>query len=403
MKPFAFASYALYFLAGLVMTTVGSVMPQLLKHYELSYTDGGQLVFLSSVGFLLGVPFSALIMSRLSVQNALALACLTVTVSQLGIAALPPFGVVLLLNFINSFGAATVEVTVAALMMEVFVGRRAVVMSYLEVSFGLGALLMPIIASILIGNGVWSYSFIITGTLALLLAVVWKKIVYSQEGADVTEAADAAEAAPPQHLSRVGKGLLLSLFLLMIFMYSGIEGSLNNFLSSIFIDYVGTAQNYAALSIGVFWAAMVLGRLATGWIIRKVNYSRFLLASMLGSLVIWTVFIVSHSAIASFLLIPALGLTLSGIYSITMVYANHTFPGKARVVTSLVTGFAGIGGAVFPALVGYTMDRAAPAAALWLVAAYIAAYLLLLSTVIMSYRKRASVALEQGIDSKIWK
>ena len=33
---------------------------------------------------------------------------------------------------------------------------------------------------------------------------------------------------------------------------------------------------------------------------------------------------------------------MSGIYSITMVYANHTFTGSARIVTSLITGFQGL-------------------------------------------------------------
>ncbi|GKS13178.1 hypothetical protein YDYSY3_41780 [Paenibacillus chitinolyticus] len=41
MNTFTFASYSLYFLAGLVISSIGSVMPQLLAHYEQSYTVGG--------------------------------------------------------------------------------------------------------------------------------------------------------------------------------------------------------------------------------------------------------------------------------------------------------------------------------------------------------------------------
>ncbi|WKB35689.1 hypothetical protein QS257_20090 [Terrilactibacillus sp. S3-3] len=55
MRTFTLASCAMYFLAGLVTTSVGSVLPQVLLHYHLSYTVGGQLIFTGSVGFLTGV------------------------------------------------------------------------------------------------------------------------------------------------------------------------------------------------------------------------------------------------------------------------------------------------------------------------------------------------------------
>jgi FHS family glucose/mannose:H+ symporter-like MFS transporter len=62
-----------------------------------------------------------------------------------------------------------------------------------------------------------------------------------------------------------------------------------------------------------------------------------------------------------------MGLGMSAIYSITMVYANHTFPGMERTVTSAITAFAGIGGAMFPFVIGYAMDRYLPSQVLWII------------------------------------
>lgn len=128
----------MYFLAGLVITTIGSVLPQILRHYEVTYTMGGQLVFWGSIGFLVGVPVATLLLNRFSEKQILALACLIIAGSQFMMWSLPPFSAMLVINFMNCLGTAAVETIVATLMMEVFVGRRAVVMSYLEVSFGLG-------------------------------------------------------------------------------------------------------------------------------------------------------------------------------------------------------------------------------------------------------------------------
>ena len=377
----------MYFLAGLVITTIGSVLPQILRHYEVTYTMGGQLVFWGSIGFLVGVPVATLLLNRFSEKQILALACLIIAGSQFMMWSLPPFSALLAFNFMNCLGTAAVETIVATLMMEVFVKRRAVVMSYLEVSFGLGALLMPVISSLLISMDLWRYSFVVTGVMALSMTGVWVVITYSKTDLDENAAQDASNMAPPENISARLKWLLLVFFGFMIFMYCGIEGSMNNFLSSIFISYLDAAPFLAALSVGLFWGAMVLGRLATGWIIRKVTYSRFLFISMASSLIVLAAFIVLQNIWTGYILIIALGLLLSGVYSITMVYANHTFPGLARLVTSLITGLAGLGGAVFPALIGYVMDQAGSSWALWMTVGFAVFYLLGLAVVEAVYKK----------------
>ncbi|WP_409344998.1 MFS transporter [Paenibacillus sp. MBLB4367] len=396
MRSFALTSYMQYFLSGLVITTIGSVMPQLLAHYELSYTEGGRLVFLGSVGFLLGVPLSSYLMSRMNEKSILSIAALLIAIAQLGMYTLPPFGWVSAFNFMNSVGVAALETIVATLMMEVFIGRRAVVMSYLEVSFGLGALLMPIVASLLIANGAWRFSFLVTGALAIVMTLIWRMIAIAKDKVDVSKRLDASEP-PPQTMTPRKKWQLLSLFGLMIVLYAGMEGSLNNFLSSVFIAYLDQVPYYASLSIGIFWTTMVIGRAATGWIIRKMSYGRFLLWSMIGTLAGFILFILLHHAAAGYALVMLLGFTMAGVYSITMVFANHTFPGSERFVTSYITGLAGFGGAVLPALVGYSMDHTGTASALWLVAGFAALFIAALLATFALYGKKetASTAAEQ--------
>ncbi|MED5244602.1 MFS transporter [Priestia aryabhattai] len=387
MKKFALASYALYLLGGLVITAVGSVLPQLLTHYHVSYTVGGQLVLLGSLGFLIGVPLSSFLLGRFSEMNLLTIAALMIALSQIGMLLLPPFEWIIAFNFLNGIGVAALEVVVATLMMEVFIGRRAIVMSYLEVSFGLGALLMPLVASLLISQNSWRFSFFITSVLALLMVVVCKIIPFKKETVSTSES-DASDASsePAPVLTKNQRWKILTLFSVMIFMYAGVESSMNNFLSSIFITYLDVIPSQATLSISVFWVAMLIGRVATGWIIRIVTYERYLFGSIGGTIVSLVLFIVLKEAVAGYILLGFLGLAMSGIYSITMVYANHTFTGSARIVTSLITGFSGLGGAIFPALIGFTMDTSGITSALWYITAFACLYLLALCIIFFVQR-----------------
>lgn len=378
MRTFTLASCAMYFLAGLVTTSVGSVLPQVLLHYHLSYTVGGQLIFTGSVGFLTGVSVFSYLNGKFSEKALLSWAALMIAISQFGILLLAPFGLFMFLFFLNSVGTAASSTIVATMIMEIYIGRRAVAMSYLEVSFGLGAFFMPLIASLFIALDIWRFQFLITSTLAFSLALVWRRISFSKVETKSLAPLDAAGKDGQKAVSTKKKWIILAFFAVMIFLYGGLEGSLNNFLSAIFISYLGMVSYDASASIGVFWAFMVIGRAATSWIIRKITYSRFLLFSIIGALVSLILFILCKSAATGYLFIGMLGLMMSGIFSITMVYANHSLPDHSRLVTSLITGFSGLGSAIIPALAGLSMDRSGTAVTLWFITIITAAYLVFL-------------------------
>lgn len=390
LRHFKWSLYATYFLCGHALVVFGSVMPQIIEHYHLSYTEGGFFVFLGTAGFLLGVVFTSFLTKRYPYKTVISVASISIAIVQCIMVFVPPVKVVYLLNLVNGVLLSIVQIVVATIIMDIFVGRRAVMMSRTEVSFGIGALCMPIISSILIAFVEWRYSFLVTSTLGILVAVFWQMVsvpLVDREQVDYLE----AKNPPPRAMTSQLKWILLCLFLLMIFVYDGIETSLNNFLPSIFINYFEVSASYATLSVSIFWLAMVVGRALTGWIVKKVTYHRFLLWSIIGTIFLFCSFTLWKNFIFCYTILFLLGLTMSGIYSVTMVFANHTFPGMTGTVTSLVTGFAGIGSAVFPAFFGYTMDHTNTFVSLWILTSYACLFLfLLLVLIFLLFSKKES-------------
>lgn len=379
MRQFTFASCALYFLTGLTAISIGSVMPELLNYYHVSYTIGGRLIFVGAMGFLTGVLLTSWLNRRFQPKPILTISALVIAFAQFSILLLPPFPLFMTLYFINSVGSAAIGIVVATMFIEVFIGRQAVAMSYLEVSFGLGAFTMPLLASFFIAHGIWRYLFVLTAVLAVVLAIVWTRISYSKQAVDQGEPLDASGSSDTQRpLSANLKWTVLGLFALIVFLYGGLEGSLNNFMSSIFIHYLNQATYYASISVGIFWGAMVIGRAATAIIIRKLTYSTYLLMNIIGSIVSLVLFIVLKNALMGYIFVGTLGLMMSGIYSITLVYANYSIPNSAHLVTPIISGLSGLGSAIFPALTGFAIDRAGMTLTLWYIVSIATAYLIFL-------------------------
>ncbi|MBM7652739.1 MFS transporter [Neobacillus cucumis] len=367
MSRFLWASYGMYFLGGITSVFFGAIMPELLSYYHTSYTFGGLLILLQSLGFIIGVPITASFMKRYHYRLILTGAALAVVVAQTGILFLPKFYLLGFLVVVNGIGASSLETAVASYVMELFKGRQAIFMSRLEVAFGAGALIMPLLASILIAGHLWRFSPLLIALFALTLAIVWQFVSISLQTSEEEGPMDAGSAAAPIFKGRIPKYSILMLFLFIIFIYVGIEGSINSFLPSIFSKNLNSSPYFASLSTSVFWIAMLCGRLVIGLIVRRVSYERYLLGSIVVGLVFIFLLTQNKTLGTSYLTVFGLGLGMSAIYSITMVYANHTFPGMERTVTSAITAFAGIGGAMFPFVIGYAMDRYLPSQVLWII------------------------------------
>lgn len=366
LRRLAYAAYGFYLLGGMTSVILGALMPELLHHYQVDYGTGGRIVFMQAFGFLAGVPLASYLIPRLALPRLLALLAGLVAAAQWALWLLPPLPLVYATVYLNGVGASALETAVAAFIMERLSGRRALFMSRVEVAFGLGAVLLPALASGLIALGVWRQTFGVTGALAVALGSM---AAFTRNagptGEDLHGARDREPPPPPAFASRRAKGLVLAVFLFMTFLYVGLEGSLNGFLPSLFHVGFHTAADVAALTVTLFWLAMVAGRVAIGWVARHLSYDRYLLISIVVALGALVALSRSRSLGIGFAWVAVLGLGMAAIYSVLMTYANHSFPGRALLITALVTAVAGLGGAVFPALVGHVMDVWRPAAILW--------------------------------------
>ncbi|AJY74980.1 MFS transporter [Paenibacillus beijingensis] len=363
-----------YFVIGLAHIVAGAVLEPLISMYEIDYKAGGQWIMNQFFGFLIGVLLAPWITGWLGRRGGMVLAMGCLTATEAVYSMLLPWHFILIFAPLAGFGFGLTEAVVGALVLDVFANKRATYIGWLETFFGLGALTMPVIAAWLIGQGIWQMSFPVLTALSGITLLLWLTLSFGRADEQIgyhfyrsREPAERAGAVPAGPSSSAGRMrekpryraadfVLLLLGMTFFLVYIGLEISFSNYLPSILKLEADFGESQASSVLGLYWCAMVIGRLLIGRMTRLSGYKRYLLLTTGGSLFLFALLVLPLSAGWLLAVIVAIGLLMAGVFAVALIYVNERLPGMTGRTTSLLVASGGLGGAVFPKITGWLLD-----------------------------------------------
>jgi len=345
-----------YLLIGLAHVVLGSVLEELIGYYNLDYSQGSQLIFNQFAGFLFGVLVTPWLLRRFGRKRTLFIALTALTVAEAIYSFLPPWGWMLAIGPIAGFGFGMIEAAIGALIIEFVTENKATAMSRLEVAFGVGALLMPALAGLLIRYGDWEWSFPFVASVSFITLLAWWRMPLGAAHNLMNDSStNGTHRAPvPGYTRRTFVILLLMIFFFLI--YVGAEMSFVHFVPSILIENIGVQPSVATTGITAFWATMIVGRLFAGVLAERFGYVKYLIVSCIGMIAFLILFAFSSQLWVSLAAILLIGLFMAGMFAIALLFVNARIPGMTERTTSLTVAAGGVGGALVPRMMGWTMD-----------------------------------------------
>ncbi|WP_046215252.1 MFS transporter [Paenibacillus wulumuqiensis] len=399
MKRIFRLSCAFYFLIGITSVMLGALLPVILPHYGRDYSDGGTLLFLQFIGFLAGVLVSPSLSSGIGRKRLLLVALAAITIAYAVMGTMPVWALMVVMTIFVGFGSGIIESSIGAFTIEFAEEQKAVAMTKLDVYFGVGSMLLPALASLYIYLHVWNLSFYTVALSTFVLLLFWLRMPADSSAHLHQDQQPDSKAVAAAKSRYTGAQLrLLSIFVLFFFVYMGIELGMMNFLPSILIESISISDSAASLSVTFFWGAITIGRLFVGRMAETMSYVPFLIGSALGSMVLISALAFFTNPIMMYLLIFGVGLFISGLFSIGLVFANTLLPGMVERTTSTLIAAGGIGGSVLQYVIGWSMDRWSFGPTLWIFALF--ALILLVSIILVQQLKSADTSLRTGIESK---
>jgi FSR family fosmidomycin resistance protein-like MFS transporter len=138
----------------------------------------------------------------------------------------------------------------------------------------------------------------------------------------------------------------------------------HGFLALYLVDAAGQTPSLAALGVGVWTGAGLLGDALLLPLLRRTTGARVLRITALLCLGVYPAFLLAPGLAPKLLLVAALGLLNSGWYAIPKAWLYDALPDRSGAAVA-VGGFAGLAGACVPLVLGFVAGAAGITATMW--------------------------------------
>ena len=211
-----------------------------------------------------------------------------------------------------------------------------------------GAVVSPVLTQGVMDTLQWSWRFVF-----LLCAVMYIPLILLlgklRFGAAPKNAATAERSVMLDFL----RSPVFLLLFLSILLYVGLENGVGYFTESFFTLQLSSAS-LGAYAISAYWAAMALSRLLCGLITLPAH--RTLCIGLGVSALLFALLAASGTPYVALVLCGLIGFSFGPIWSLLIDLAEKEFPSRSGAAIGCMSAGCGMGGVLFPALVGATAD-----------------------------------------------
>ena len=370
--------FGLMFFFSISATMTGILIPDMKAHYDLSYSRAGLIGAVQSVGGFMANLLGGVLSDRFPKLRLISIIFAVYTLVLYALGLVPPYffliACFLILGMVNSF----LNLLISAYISESYPEKRTAYLNICHAFYGLGSLAGPVYTSILLKLGIeWNRTFLWFGVFCTVVTLLLAFVCIKEPG----RVQKGAERGSVTAL-RSNKGLLL--VGLSCLLYMGQQNTVNLWIAS----YVETEMGDAAMAgvvLTLYWTGVMISRLIQSFISRIVEPGKWLcICCTVSALMFVTAVLIGNPVVLAVVL--CIGAVLTGAaYPTMMAMGCACCPQQAGAATAVVCLGAGIGGMIFPPLLGVLAETVSFAAAIYVIPA-----VLVLCTVVLFFCVRGA-------------
>ncbi|HZI41496.1 MAG TPA: MFS transporter [Gemmatimonadaceae bacterium] len=329
---------------GIVLTTLGSVLPSIIERFGIGKTAAGSLFLLNTFGIVIGSAVCGPIVDRNGYKEMLLLATALIIIGLEGIAFAPSMTWLRIALLLTGFGGGIMNGGANALVADISADGPTAELSKLHVFFGIGAVGVPFALGTLLG--VFSYQTIIAA-IGALCAVPLAFIAVTP-----FPTPKHAQAFPLAAAKGLLRDTVLLAFGAMAFLESGMEITVGGWTASFFKEELQITDQRALVYLSLYWCGMVIGRVALSALVRRLSGARIIFGCIGVAIAGAFLLITTHNPSLAALGVFLIGLGFSATFPVILGFVAERYPILSGTAFSAIMLMALTGGMLFPYAAG---------------------------------------------------
>jgi MFS transporter, FHS family, glucose/mannose:H+ symporter len=321
------AGFLAFFLLGAVQAFYGPAQFALAVRFDIAPSATSLIVSAHFLGSMTGILALSSLSKVLGWRTVLLLGSGLLVLGCVGVALAPVWWLALLAALLIGLGFGTLDISFNILFSSSFGEKSTAMTNVLNALFGVGAIVGPFVVSAFVGDSRTPFWLVAAATLLLVPLVVGMRVKSASDGA-----------------GKLVFSSLLAMFVLMFFVYVGVEVSAATLEPRHLKDGLGYSEQSAAQWNALYWAGLTASRLLVAPIALRVAAPNIVLGSVMLALLGLGLTVVP--ALAPYGYIVA-GLGFGPIFPTGFVWLTSSLP-NAVAAGSVVVAAANFGAVLLP-------------------------------------------------------
>lgn len=314
-------------LFGIMLITLGSILPSLTAKFQMNEISTGKLVSILPIGIIIGSVVFGPVADRYGYKMLLIVTTLLVVFAFEGLAFADSLFLLRSSIFVIGFGGGIVNGATNAVVADISSEDKGANLSLLGAFFGIGALGMPLLLSILSTR--FEYPAILSSVgLFMLLAVIYFIAIKFP-------IPKHAQGFPLKEGLKLLKQPALLLTGFFLFFQSGAEALVNNWTTTFLQTDMRFSEKDSLLALSCYLGGLTITRLLLGKLLKKISSFTVMIFSL--SLTVAGSFLLLNSSSYNYVLtaLIIIGTGFAASFPVILGYIGHLYANLSGTAFSI--------------------------------------------------------------------
>lgn len=335
---------------AVALTITSPFLPEISSAFSVSMAQSGIVFTANFIGFAVFVFIGGILADRWGKKKVISFSLIGFTVSLLIFPLSVNFTMVCsVMFFIGGFGGI-IESMVSALVADINPENTSYYINLSQVFFGIGALIGPISAGIVVSSGVeWKSYYYVIGAISVIFTVafLYSKMDYISKPESITWAA---------FRELISDKKFLFVCLCMAF-YTGTEVGTWGWMSTFLKENMKFSIEKSSVAVGLFWLSMTVGRVLCGHLTLRYKLKHIIAVLAYLSTIVVVLSGLLTNEVALWIIIAVVGLAFSSLFPLIVSYGENQQSGSKGTVFALLVGSGSLGTTIIPLFMGIIGEK----------------------------------------------